>query len=339
MPLRVGVIGAGDMGRTHALAYRGIPGVQVVTVCDLDGEAAQRVATQVDAEWTHDYAAVLARSDVDAVSICLPDHLHRDATVVAAGAGKHILLEKPLATSIADGLAIVEATAAAGVTFMVGHTLRFDPRYYLAQQAIEAGQVGTIQTMYARRMGRRSRHLRAAQRTNLPFFLGIHDFDVLRWFAGGEVERVMAHGQRGYFAAQGFDADDAMSAVLEFANGAVATVDLAWNLPEHITGFHFRADVIGDKGSINISHADHGLTISTDERLATPDTAFGPVLYGAVAGIMRTELEHFVQCVLTGARPAISPTDALEAVRIAVAVDIAARSGDAVRLGTLRSDK
>lgn len=337
MPLRIGIIGAGRMGRTHAYTYRGIPQTQVKVVCDVDGGLAEKLAAEVGAEWTAHWADILARDDIDAVSICLPDHLHCDVTVAAARAGKHILLEKPIATTVADGIAIIKATTASGVTFMVGHTLRFDPRYYLAYEAIAAGQIGEIQTVYARRMGKRSRHLSLAGRVSLPFFLGVHDFDALRWFVGSEVEKVTALGLRGYYAAQGFDIDDAVSALLQFANGVVCTVDLAWNLPDQILGFQFKADVIGDKGWINVSHENHGLTISTNERIVRPDTAFEPMVYGVTAGVFHTEIEHFVGCALAGSDSVLDSRDALEAVRIAIAVEQSARTGEAVWMDAIES--
>jgi UDP-N-acetylglucosamine 3-dehydrogenase len=328
--LRIGIIGAGRMGRTHAYTYRGIPQAQVKVVCDVDVGLAEKLATE-------DWSDILVRDDIDAVSICLPDHLHRDATVAAARAGKHILLEKPISTTVADGVAIIEAAAASDVTFMVGHTLRFDPRYYLAYEAIAAGQIGEVQTVYARRMGKRSRHLGLAGRVSLPFFLGVHDFDALRWFVGSEVEKVTALGRRGYYAAQGFGIDDAVSALLQFANGVVCTVDLAWNLPDQILGFQFKADVIGDKGWINVSHEDQGLTISTNERIFRPDTVFEPMLYGASVGVFHAELEHFVECTLTGSDPVLDPRDALEAVRITIAVEQSARTGEAVWMDAIES--
>lgn len=337
MSLRIGIIGAGRMGHTHAYTYRGIPRAQVKVVCDVDVGLAQKLAAEVGAECAADWAEVLARDDIGAVSICLPDHMHREATVSAARAGKHILLEKPIATTVDDGLAILDAVAAADVTFMVGHTVRFDPRYYLAYEAIAQGQIGEVQTVYARRMGKRSRHLGLAGRVSLPFFLGVHDFDVLRWFVGSEVEKVTAIGRRGYYAAQGFDIDDSISALLQFANGVVCTVDLAWNLPDQILGFQFKADVIGNKGWISISHEDHGLTIGTDERIFRPDAVFEPLLYGASAGVFHTEIEHFVECAITGSDPVLDPRDALEAVRIAIAVEQSARAGEVVSMDAIQS--
>lgn len=337
MSLRIGIIGAGRMGRTHAHTYCGIPRTQVMAVCDIDVGLAEKLATEVGAEWMADWADILARDDIDAVSICLPDHLHRDATVAAARAGKHVLLEKPISTTVADAVAIIEEAAASDVIFMVGHTLRFDPRYYLAYKVIAAGQIGEVQTVYARRMGKRSRHLSLAGRVSLPFFLGVHDFDVLRWFVGSEVEKVTALGRRGHHAAQGFDVDDAVSALLQFTNGVVCTVDLAWNLPDQILGFQFKADVIGDKGWINISHEDQGLTISTNERIVRPDTVFEPMVYGATAGVFHTEIEHFVECALTDSDPVLDPRDALEAVRIAIAVEHSARIGEAIWMDTIEN--
>ncbi len=330
--LGIGIIGAGRMGRIHALTYAGIRDVEVKVVCDLDERLGKEVAGLVGAEWTPEMDRVLDRDDVAAVSICMPDHLHREACERAARAGKPMLLEKPIATSVEDGEAIIEAATRAGVLLMVGHTLRFDARYFNVKQVIDSGEIGRVQTLFARRMGRRSYHLGLKGRVSLPLFLGVHDFDVLRWFAGSEVVKVTAEGRRGVFEAAGQDVDDAVSALLRFENGVVATVELAWNLPDQILGYQFKADVLCEKGWVELSCQDQGVVVSKNDGIYVPDTTVTPTVYGHVGGTFRSEIEHFLWCIATGSQPVISPQDALAAVRIALAVEEAARSGQPVHI-------
>src|SRR5215212_6650723 len=126
--LRVGVVGLGFFGARHARIYHENPIADLIAVCDVDEARAERVAASLEAASYVDYRDLLARADVDAVSICLPDRLHVDAAV-AAGAGKAILLEKPLAHDTPSARQIIDAVERNGTRLMVGHILRFDPRY------------------------------------------------------------------------------------------------------------------------------------------------------------------------------------------------------------------
>ena len=134
----IGVIAAGQMGQRHANVYRQLPEVQLRAVADLNPQAAHAAADPAGADVYADWHDVLARDDIQAVSICLPDWLHRDAVIAAAEAGKHILLEKPLAIEVADADAMVAAVERADITLLVGHTLHFDPRYAMPLEDIPA---------------------------------------------------------------------------------------------------------------------------------------------------------------------------------------------------------
>src|SRR5262245_55603123 len=139
--LRVGVIGLGYFGERHARVYGRLPYVDLVAVCDRDAARAERIAGALSADAYADFRGLLSRLDIDAVSICLPDREHTEAAVAAAEAGKAILLEKPLAHDTAHARQIVDAVERNGVRFMVGHILRFDPRYV---QVYEASRPETL---------------------------------------------------------------------------------------------------------------------------------------------------------------------------------------------------
>ena len=127
--LKVGVIGLGFFGSRHARIYSDHAAAELIAVCDSDPARTARVSSETGARGYQDFRAMLALPEVDAVSICLPDRLHEDAAIAAAEAGKTILLEKPLAHESAAARRIVTAVEKNGVRLMVGHILRFDPRY------------------------------------------------------------------------------------------------------------------------------------------------------------------------------------------------------------------
>ena len=132
-----GVIGLGTWGSLHARVYATTPGVRLAAVADLDADRARAVAAATGAgRWTASYYELLADPDIRAVSVVLPDFLHRDAVVAACEAGKHVLVEKPLATTEADALAMLAAARANGVTLCVDFHNRFNPLFWGLKEAL-----------------------------------------------------------------------------------------------------------------------------------------------------------------------------------------------------------
>lgn len=127
--VRIGLLGCGFIGKVHAKAYAQIPDAKVVAVVDRDSGRAKEVAEELGAEVVPVVDDLLSRQDIDMVDVCLPTYLHADHVIAAARAGKHVLCEKPMALSLEQADAMIEATEQAGVAFMVGHTLRFWPEY------------------------------------------------------------------------------------------------------------------------------------------------------------------------------------------------------------------
>ena len=330
-PVRMAVIGAGFMGERHARIYAGLPDVQLVAVCDVREAAARELAARTGASAYSDFTALLRRDDLDAVSVCTSDGLHREPCELALRGGRHVLVEKPIATTVADAEAIVEAADRAGVVLLVGHCLRFDPRYDQARQAVERGELGAVQTIYTRRANTVAAQDRLGGRCSLPLFLGVHDYDVMRWLAGSEVERITAESKWGLLREQGFPVEDANCALLRFASGVLGIAELNWILPRGFpaAGDH-RLDVVGSAGSLSIATIETGLRRADGQRAVQVDTASAPSVQGHPGGMFYFELRHFVDCVRGRASPAVTPGDAVQALRVALAVERAAAAGIAV---------
>jgi predicted dehydrogenase len=327
-PVRMAVIGAGFMGERHARIYAGLPDVELVAVCDVRETAARELAARTGASAYSDFAALLRRDDLDAVSVCTPDGLHREPCELALRGGRHVLVEKPIATTVADAEAIVEASARAGVVLLVGHCLRFDPRYDQARQAVERGELGAVQTIYTRRANTVAAQDRLGGRCSLPLFLGVHDYDVMRWLAGSEVERVTAESKWGFLREQGFPVEDANCALLRFASGALGIAELNWILPRGFpaAGDH-RLDLVGSAGSLSIATLETGLRRADGQRAVQVDTASAPSVQGHPGGMFYFELRHFVDCVRGRTTPLVTPHDGVMALRTALAVERAAATG------------
>jgi UDP-N-acetylglucosamine 3-dehydrogenase len=318
------------MGERHARIYAGLPDVELVAVCDVREGAARELGVRTGAEPCTDYRALLRRDDLDAVSVCTPDGLHRKPCELAIRAGRHVLVEKPIATTAADAEAIAEAAAKAGVVLLVGHCLRFDPRYDQARQAVERGELGAIQTIYTRRANTVAAQDRLGGRCPLPLFLGVHDYDVMRWLAGSEVERVTAESKWGMLKDQGFPVEDANCALLRFASGALGIAELNWILPRGFpaAGDH-RLEIVGTAGVLSIATLETGLRRADGQRTVQVDTASAPSVQGHPGGMFYFEMRHFIDCVRGRATPAVTPRDAVMALRIALAVERAAATGTA----------
>src|SRR5215211_6194110 len=142
--MRVGLVGAGFMGGVHLNAYADIPEVEVVGVADARVEAAVAGAKMVGARPYASYDELVAAEDVEVVDVCLPTAFHRDLAVRAAGEGRHVILEKPIARTAEDAREILDAFSAEGSRLFVGHVVRFFPEYVGIREKVEAGDLGTV---------------------------------------------------------------------------------------------------------------------------------------------------------------------------------------------------
>ena len=162
------------------------------------------------------------------MSICLPDRLHEEAAVAAAEAGKAILLEKPLAHDAAAARRIVAAVERAGVRLMVGHILRFDPRYVQVFHAAAPERLGAPIHLRAKRNGIRSTAARLGAASSILFYMGVHDVDAMQWIARSRIARVYAQKVERL----GTGNEDALYAVVNFENGAIGSIDYSWAWPD-----------------------------------------------------------------------------------------------------------
>lgn len=325
----VGVIGVGRFGRLHAKVYSELESAQLVAVADIDEKRAQEVGTECGAQSYVDFRPLLARDDIDAVSICTSDNLHVAPAVAAAEAKKHILVEKPLASSVADCEKIIAATEKTGVKLMVGQILRFDPRYHAARQAIVEGQIGEIVHFYARRNNVITSAQRLASTTSVLFFLGIHDIDFMNWCAQSPIERVYAETTRKVLATGA----DSTLALLHFTNDIIASLEISWILPKSYSGsLDARFEAVGTMGALFIDGSSQSTTIYQTDGSTCPETYYAPLVYGKTVGILQQEIAHFVECIRDDKEPFISGEDGKAAVKVAAAIAESVQKGGPVYL-------
>jgi predicted dehydrogenase len=318
--VKVAVLGMGTMGLMHAGIYQHLPETSIVGMVETDPKRAQEVSARFAAPCFASVDAMLDAVRPDAASVCLPDPLHVEPSVALARAGVHLLVEKPLATTIEGCDRIIAAAAAASVKLMVGFTLRFDPRYFLVHESVANGEVGELVYQYARRNNVIGSARRLGGRVSLPFFLQVHDIDAMRWMGGAEVTRAYAVSARKVLHDLGVD--DVVISSLRFSDGSVACVESNWVLPDDLPArFDFRLEVVGTRGRADIELAEQGAIVFDGQKQRALDPMFRPTLYDNQPMVLREELRHFVHCVLFDRQPVVGGADGRAATAVALAIE------------------
>ena len=339
-PVDFAVIGTGIVGGTwHAHVYSHLPQANLAAVCDLNEQRAHAVADKyaVDTVYT-DYRDLLADPSIRAVSIATPDFAHREIAVAAAEAGKHILVEKPLATTVKDAEAIVRAAQRAGVKLMVDFHNRVNPPFVNAKRSIANGDLGRPSYIYAKLSNTTevaTRMLPWAAQSSALWFLASHTADMAHWLLDDEPRRVYALSRSGVLQEMGIDTADFHIAVVEFEQGAVVTLENAWILPETEPSiFNMKFEVLGSKGSLYINTSDHrAMETYTHDQALLPDV-FGVSFDDSprIGGFVLESIARFVDAVVNDGPVVASGEDGLLVTRLLTAITESADSGQPVEL-------
>lgn len=325
-PLRWGIIGAGRFGRQHAQVLRQFPDVQLKVVCRRDPERLAAVVGELGAvQGETDFRAVVESPDLDAVTICTHWRDHFEVALAALQCGKHVLLEKPMASTAAECRQLVAAARESRGMLMVGHVCRFDPRVTLAKQAIEQGQIGRVVSMHAKRNLPIAPGSVRLDKISPLMGDGIHDADLMMWFLQETPTRVFAKNLR----VENFQYPDIGWAMLEFGEQAVGVIETNWRLPPQVpTTIDARFEIAGTEGLITIDCAHTGLTILGPQGARQPDTVYWPRQHGMVVGALVSEVRYFVDCIRRGEPPTvITPEEAARAVEVMELAERAAATG------------
>jgi predicted dehydrogenase len=318
--VRVAIIGAGRMGEAHAEAWRALaPEAEVVAVVGRREPATLLAAP--GAPGTTDLDGVLADPAVELVSICTPTGTHLDLAARALAAGKHVLLEKPLALTVADGERLVELGRRAGPMLMVAHVVRFFPGYAAVRELVELGRLGAVREVRADRLapadGRPAWLDDETRSGGFLLDLAVHDFDQLLLLLG-PARRVEARHA----------ADGTAEVTVQHTGGGVGRVRAGWDLPPSFP-FTTLLEVTGERGSARYAAAAGGRSeLVVDAAAGSPRTRVDP---GAP---YTAQARAFLECIRSGTPPLHGdPAASLAAVRLALAAREALASGAPVDLG------
>jgi predicted dehydrogenase len=336
--VRFGLIGVGTWGNVHAETYSTYNRASLTAVCDLDAARARKTAQQWGAHRVYtDYHEMLRDPDIDAVAVATPDFAHREAIVAAARAGKHIIVEKPLATTRQDLDQIAEAVTKAGVTFMVDFHCRWCPPLVVARTDIENGVIGEIVSAYLRLNNTLYVPLKMlswAGKTSILWFLGSHTIDALRFLLRDEVVRVYSVSRSGVLRGKGVDVPDIYQTILEFAGGPVATIENHWIMPNTSPGYNdFKVSVVGSKGMFNMDLTHNQLIERYLEgQCDRPDVLDGPLIRDRHVGFVYESIRHFVDCLADDKPVAATLDDGVHVSTVILAIMESASNREPVKV-------
>ncbi len=313
--LGIAVIGAGFMGRLHAQAIAESDVCELIGVVDVSREAGEPVAERFGVPYAASVDALARRADAYVVAV--PDRLHEDIVCALLDAGKAVLVEKPMAHSLDAARAMAEAERRGGGRLLVGHILRFDPRYVEAAAAVRAGRIGEPVHATSGRFTTRDVGLRMNGTSSPCFYLGIHDVDALQWISGAEIRTVYSRAVSKLMPSLGVRSDDAIFTTCGMTNGMSGQLYCGWTLPSAVpTGIWARTEVIGTAGVIDLDVRDHGLRILSHEQWRLPDALHWPEIDGRITGDLFEEIRHFALAVRNGTPFAIGTAEAMRAVAV-----------------------
>jgi predicted dehydrogenase len=320
--VRVGVIGVGYMGEVHVIGQLGSNRAEVVAISDLNLERLQTLqATYGIPRVYTDYREMLAQEDLDGVVVATPDELHRAPVEAVAAAGKHLLLEKPIATNMADAEAIVRVVEQAGIRAVMGFSLRYAPDYIAVQQRFASGELGVPTTAFMKRACRIEEARRLYGRCSVNDYLAVHDIDYLLWVIGKDVESIYTV-KSDFRVQEEFGTADSYWNTIKWRNGAIASVLVTWGMPAgHPMDVDHEALLIGTKGSAQITLSPGGQMV----HMATDERFFLPEVFG-IPGHLR-EAAHFADVIHGEAQPIATLHDGLDAYKMIAAGDESIRTG------------
>ena len=317
--MKIGLLGAGRIGALHAGVLANDPGVDQILVGDADPERAEEVAGKVGGE-AGSIETVLA-SGPDAVVIAASTPAHAPLIRAAVEANVPAFCEKPIALDVGETVEIVRDVEDSGATLQIGFQRRFDAGYTEARRLVETGALGTI---YSLRLA--THDPEPPPEEYIPASGGIfrdlhiHDFDILRWLTGGEVEEVFATGSvRNFdFFAEHDDVDTA-AALIKMRDGVVAVLTGGRHDP---LGYDVRAEIFGSRDSIAVGVDSRTPLRSVEPGVSASEKDAYPNFQDRFLEAYTAEMEHFLALVRGEVGNPCTAADALEALRIAMAADL-----------------
>ncbi len=296
--LGVAVVGTGSWGQNHVRVYNELPETELVAVCDLNLERVQPVAEKFGVKGYTDSGRLLKREDVEAVSICVWSTKLAEESLRALEAGKHVLVEKPMASNVQQAEKIADLANRSDLRLMVGFIERFNGVQRF-KEAINNGKIGTLVSATARRLSKRPERRRDV---GVVKDIAIHDIDVMRHIFAEDPVAVYANaGNLNHRKIK-----DYAQMILTFEDEKTAFIEANWLTPRKVR----RLRATGSEATMSLNYLTHEITLDTGEETQMRNHYEEP---------LRLELTHFARCISDDKEPIVTGVDGLRALHIAEA--------------------
>jgi len=341
--VRVGVVGLG-MGYVHIQRYAKSPAVKIQAICDQNEELLKKVADEFKIPQTFTkFEDFLEKAEIDAVSLVVPNYLHKPMALASLDKGWHVMCEKPMAMDTAEAIEMRDKVRATGKKFMIHFNQRFREEHQYFKSVIESGRLGNV--YYASAGWRRMRGMprfggwfgQKKMSGGGPLIdLGVHMLDLTRWLIGSPkavtvsastfafIGQSLARAQK-----KDFDVEDLASALIRFDNGSTLALEVSWalNFEEREKVYMELSGTAGGLSNVSYDYKDTQTCIFHEENGAMVKTV--PLKYPPS---FETAQEHFVNCILNDKEPSVSATDGVEIMRLLDAIYESARIGREVEV-------
>jgi predicted dehydrogenase len=318
--IKAAVIGVGSMGTHHARVYSEIPDVELVGIADIDAAAVERISRRHGCPAYTDFRALLDEQKPEIVSVAVPTAMHLPVALEVTQRGIHLLVEKPIAPDVGEGLQIIQAAERTGVHLMVGHIERFNPAILALKERLEAGELGQIFQIEARREGPFPTRVNDV---GVTIDLAVHDLDIIRYVTGAEIERVYAETERHVHQTH----EDMLNALIRLRDGTVGTLVINWLTPTKIRELY----ITGERGMFRVNYITQDMFFYENGTVNDESWQTLQILRGVSEGRMishvikkreplRVELEAFLAAIQGKASVAVSGQDSLKVLMLARAL-------------------
>jgi predicted dehydrogenase len=315
--LNAAVIGIGAMGKNHARVYSELDGVKLVALCDSDPGHAKFLSEKYGCKYYPDYKEMLKKEKVDLVSIAVPTSFHKAVALDCIAKKINCLVEKPIAPSLKDAEEIIRAARNNKVKLTVGHVERFNPAIIELKKRLGNNELGRVFKIDANRVGPFPARIRDV---GVVIDLATHDIDIMRYLTGSEVARLYAETEQKIHTSN----EDLLSGILKFKNKAICNFNINWLTPTKIRKLY----VTGEKGMFVVNYLNQDLYFYENEEIHN-NLEYADLMRGVSEGKMtkffvnkkeplKSELEHFADCVANNKKPLVSGEDGLKALDIAL---------------------
>jgi len=295
--VKVGVIGVGAIGSNHARILSELKDVQLVAVCDIQEETARAIAERWHCDYYVDNEEFLSNSGVDAVIIATPTVTHKDIALLALEGDKHLLVEKPLASTVEEARTICSKASSKDLILTVGFTERFNPAVIEAKRLLKRGRIGHPILLVARRV---SLWPKRVGDVGVVIDLAIHDIDIARYFFEKDPLDVYA-----CVGSLRHSFEDYANILLRYDNGETAFIETNWLTPHKVRTL----TITGSEGLISLDYISQKIEVENKSELVSPRLTYEEPL--------KIELRHFISCIENENEPLVDGKDGLRALQIA----------------------